>query len=377
MHSPVVHSVGIHRLKDILDNYADGSRVLLVTGKSSFAQSGAQVAVSELLKRFHVYRYCEFSPNPKFEEVMQAVTNFQSFFPDVVVAIGGGSVLDMAKLITVLPSDEDQARDIILKRTEVPRRKAGFIAIPTTSGSGSEHTQFAVVYMDNEKHSLESPAILPDHIILDPSLTVTMSKYLTASAGADALAQAIESFWAVNGNDTSRQYAAKALTVILDAFPEVVNNPGLKYRRMMMEGAHLAGKAINISKTTAPHALSYVLTSKYGIPHGHAVALTLPGIFEYNLSQKDEQSLRVKPEAHKYMAQELCRMLNCKNPEEGKWALKKILINSSLEMKLTKLGAKNSNEVSQLADSVNEDRLANNPVAMSESIIRALYEDIW
>ena len=153
------------------------------------------------------------------------------------------------------------------------------VAIPTTTGTGSETTQFAVIYRDNIKHSLSSAKLLPNHVFLVPKFTQAQPFPVRAAAGFDALSQAIESYWSGHGTTESDKaaldaipLAASRLTMGLVDFTEEVAAD-------MQEAAHLAGIAINTTKTTAPHALSYALTTDYGVDHGHAVGLLLPKIW--------------------------------------------------------------------------------------------------
>ena len=153
------------------------------------------------------------------------------------------------------------------------------MCIPTTAGTGSEATHFAVIYVDGKKKSIASQQLLPDVVILDPQLTDNMPAYVSACSGFDALSQAIESYWSRAATPLSQLYAAMAIEVLLVELPQAVNSNSRLARDKMQMAANWAGKAINISKTTAPHAMSYVITQEFGIPHGHAVALTLGKFF--------------------------------------------------------------------------------------------------
>ena len=156
------------------------------------------------------------------------------------------------------------------------------IAIPTTAGTGSEATHFAVVYVDGEKYSLAHPYLVPAYAVIDPLLTYSLPAGVTAASGLDAFCQAIESIWAVGATDVSHTFATEAARLAVQHLRAAVQNPTDTARAGMCRAAHLSGKAINISKTTAPHALSYVLTAEYGLAHGVAVALTLAPMLQYN-----------------------------------------------------------------------------------------------
>jgi alcohol dehydrogenase class IV len=214
-----------------------------------------------------------------------------------------------------------------------------------------------------------SDQFLPDDVILDVSLTTTLSPYLTAVTGMDALSQAIESFWAFGATPESRIYAKEAIQTILNVFPAVVNHPTQEARQSMLRGAHLAGKAINISKTTGPHAMSYGLTKLYHIPHGHAVALTLPQFFEYNLTADDDKTTILKTA--------LCELLGCQTPAEGRQRLEQVIASAGLEQTLSSIGAGNRNDIVRLVDSVDLQRLSNNPRPVTKEVLAHFLETLW
>ena len=218
------------------------------------------------LENVNVTFYTEISPNPKREEIKIAQDVLKNKKFDTIIAFGGGSVIDFAKAFRFY--DE---RDIPL------------IAMPTTAGTGSQATQFAVVYINNQKTSLDSPKILPNITIADSQWVENAPIYTKASCAMDAYCQAIESFWAKAATTESRKYAIAAIELCRDNLIKAVNTNDAEANEKMVLAAHLAGKAINISRTTAAHALSYKITSKYGIPHGHAVALNIAGLFEQNI----------------------------------------------------------------------------------------------
>ena len=155
--------------------------------------------------------------------------------------------------------------------------------LPTTAGSGSEATHFAVCYCDGKKYSVSASSMLPDRVFVDYRLTLNNPSYLTACSGLDALCHSIESFWAVKATAKSKLYAKKALNLLLPNLYKCIHNPDADVRSKIAEAAYFSGKAIDISTTTAPHAFSYKITSLLGIPHGHAVAMSIPFFFRINM----------------------------------------------------------------------------------------------
>ncbi len=257
------------------------SRVLLFTGDASFEQSPAKPIIEKIFSSISFTRLSGYHMYPTFKDVVEGIKGFHSFRPDLIVAIGGGTIIDMAKMVNACVNKEDLPSII---RGEKPLEGVAlpFVAIPTTSGTGSEATQFAVVYLDNQKYSLLHKDMLPNYVILDPSLTDTLNPFVTASTGMDALCQSIESFWSVNSTNESILYSKKGIELSLKYLHDAVNNPSKESREGMQFAAYYSGKAINIAKTTAAHALSYHLTSTYNIPHGQAVALLIGWVFKQN-----------------------------------------------------------------------------------------------
>ena len=352
----------IEELENVIKNR---HRIFLVTGKNSFEASGAREHILPLTSDKVVHRFSDFDVNPKLEDITRGVREITAFNPDLVIAVGGGSVMDIAKLISLIP--EKSIEPVIRGKQAVPQKTIPVVAIPTTAGSGSEATHFAVAYIDDTKYSVADKQLIPDFVILDARLTTSMTSYLTAVSGMDALSQAIESYWAVGATDESSDFAQQAIRKILSVFPDVVHQPTLNTRKTMLEGAHLAGKAINISKTTGAHALSYKMTTLYGIPHGHAVGLSLPYFFELNFEKNKNSVLENK----------LCTILGCKNALEAKNMLLKIMDQAGLKTQLTQLGASKSEDILIIAESVNTERLKNNPIEVSTGDLERIVRGIW
>ena len=260
-------------------------RILLVTGKRSYEISGSKDYIEKECSNIDIQlsRFSDFQNNPNIDDLRKGIVFAEKFVPDAIIAIGGGSVMDMGKLIRFFYTHDGE---ILSGSYNTNSNKVPLIAVPTTAGTGSEATHFAVLYdEEKEKHSISSPEILPEYVILRPELTYNQSSYLTACAGFDALAQSIEAYWNKNATVESDAYAERAMKLLYDTLPKVVKKPTPELREKMSEGAYWAGRAINITKTTAPHAFSYPFTSHYRIPHGHAVALTFPYIADFNFSR--------------------------------------------------------------------------------------------
>jgi alcohol dehydrogenase class IV len=272
----------IESLHPVLHDIAP-KNIFLVRGKTSYGTSGAETAITKATSqlRCEITEFYDFTDNPRAEDVEKGVSLLASTNADLIIAIGGGSVLDMSKLIRFFNSYTQNIANFEYKKQ---KKLIPLINIPTTAGTGSEATHFAVLYKNKIKDSITHEDILPDIAIVDPAFTYNNPKYLTACTGFDALAQAIEAYWNINATEESDKYALKAIESLWTTLPKVVNCPNIETRNIVSEGAYWAGRAINITKTTAPHAFSYPFTMLYGYPHGHAVAITFPFWAKFNIS---------------------------------------------------------------------------------------------
>lgn len=334
-----------HSLDKIIEELNIKS-ILLVTGKKSFESSPACAYFNKINSEINIHRIFDFEVNPKYDDILRNISSIKNSKFDVVISIGGGSVMDFAKLLTFYKEDPlyfDMSKTIDYSFKQlIPH-----IAIPTTAGSGSEATHFAVMYKNGEKYSIANNYLLPNYVILDSSLTQKMPKYLTACSGMDALCQAIESLWAKQATPLSRSFSKEAINVILSSLQQSVKNSSPESREKMLRGAYLAGKAINISKTTGPHALAYYLTEKHDIPHGEAVGLNIDLflIQNWSLIGKDEKSFLLQS----------FDATNQFNLAEKIIALKQ---NIGLKTSLREIIDLN---MDNYLDSVNTERMSNNP----------------
>lgn len=221
--------------------------------------------------------FSDFTPNPKYEEMLNGLRLFLKNKCDSIVSIGGGSCIDVAKVIR-LSLNVDLNSSIPTFKQEYKYTDVRHICIPTTSGTGSESTKHAVLYLNGVKQSIANPVNVPEYVILCPKLIVSLSEYQKKSTMMDALCQCIESLWSKKGTVVSRKYAKAGLRLFKENFKGYLKCDNKAIKNVQL-GANYSGKAINISETTAAHAMSYKITSLYSIPHGHAVAICMNAIF--------------------------------------------------------------------------------------------------
>lgn len=354
------------------------TRVLLICGKSSFEASGAARVLPELERVAAVHRWSDFAPNTDAADLVRGLAAAVDFRPDLVLAVGGGSAMDLAKLLCAFhgQTDPEALHAAIRSGDRVTDRRLKLVLSPTTSGSGAETTHFAVVYIGDEKYSVAGPVLRPDVVVLDPGLTLSGSAYQRATSGIDAVTQAIESLWAVGATPASRRWARHALGYLLPAIEPFVTTGDVAAARAMSIGSHLAGRAIDISKTTVSHALSYGITKRYGVSHGHAVALTL-GVFLEAHADAPPERLRpgVDPASHAAAMAEVLTALQAADGAAARARFTTLLQRIGLETNLAKVGAETRPDRQALAESVNAERLGNNPVRFDTADLAALLEE--
>ncbi len=324
----------------------------------SFIIRGRHFAGEQLHSISH-NSYCKEDAEVTKEEIARCYELFTKTNADGVIAIGGGRVIDLAKAV------------IHMHRMANHPPLRTFIAMPTTAGSGSEATQFAVVYDHKTKISLDEPFLLPGVAILDPVLTYSLPPLQTAVSGIDALAQAIESYWNVRANEAASTFAASAITTLLAHLPGAIHQPETTNRRHTLWGAHLAGKAINITRTTGPHALSYFLTANYNIPHGQAVALFLPLFFLYNAGVQPQNCNH--PDGIDTVLErlnQLYKLLNVKDASEAAAYLRDFIKNAGLATTLKEYGIDKTAILDTLLLNINKERFNNNPVSLDIDTLR-------
>jgi alcohol dehydrogenase class IV len=356
--------IGINSIKN-LDKYLHQNKVkkvFLISGKTSYKLCGAERILKPILKKYSVFNFTDFSPNPKLADIKRGIKLFRKYNPDIIIAVGGGSAIDVAKSINILAVQNCSPENYILKKKEIVNPGKKLITIPTTAGTGSEATCFSVIYIGKNKYSLKHKFILPDCSIIDPQFTFNLNKKITAETGADALTQAIESYWSVNSTPESKRYAAQAIKMVLKNFKKAVNNPDKKSRLAMSRAANLAGRAINISETTACHAISYPITSYFGVAHGQSVALTLGSFLVYNsrVASEDVVDKRGVEYVRKNI-NNLVKLLGASDVLKAKQRINDLLLAVGLKISLSDLGINSDGIKIIIKNGFNPDRVKNNP----------------
>ena len=354
-----------------LDNYIkeSGCQSMMLVCDESLRFLDIRHYFDTLTDRLHVAltRFSDFKPNPLYESVEKGIGLFRRNRCDSIIAVGGGSAMDVAKCIK-LYSNMDSGENY-LKQAIVPN-DVPLLAVPTTAGTGSEATRFAVIYYNGEKQSVADESCIPSVVLMDPSVLKTLPGYQKKSTMLDALCHAIESFWSVNSTEESRAYSGQAIGMIIKNKDAYFANEE-SGNREMLKAANIAGKAINITQTTAGHAMCYKLTSLFGIAHGHAAALCVSKLFPFMI-RHTEKCIDSRGEAFlKSIFDEIADAMGCENAEQAVCRFDEIL--SALELRVPEAAEK---DFEILKKSVNPTRLKNNPVGLDIDDIDLLYHQI-
>lgn len=268
--------------------------------------------------------FSEIVPDPPIEIVVKGMEKIKDYSPDIIIALGGGSAIDAAKAIMDFSKQ-------IFKINEVE-----FIAIPTTSGTGSEVTSFSVITdaQKGTKYPLVSADLIPNKAILDPELVKTVPNFITADTGMDVLTHAIEAYVSTDSNDFSDALAEKAIKLVheylIDAYKDGSN---LEAREKMHNASCMAGLAFNQASLGLNHGIAHIVGAKFHIPHGRTNSILLPYVIEYNANISGYNNASYSDTAKKYA--QIAKMLG-------------------LESSNVRLGVKNLvNEIKKMQKSMN------------------------
>ena len=337
-------------------------KILILSGKNSYYKSGASDILDSITKDKKIKFFFKKNYIPDIKELRIIINLTDKFKPDLILAIGGGAVIDYAKIVSCTDYNEISFKKIFLGKVN-HNKKYELCVIPTTAGSGAEVTSNSVIYINKKKFSFESLKLLPDHFILIPDFVFGLKKTIKASSGFDAISQSIESILSLKSNQKSIYFAKKSLKLSMKNYLNFLKRPNSLNTLKMCLAANFSGEAINISKTIAPHAVSYPFTSHFGISHGHAVSLTLNKflLFNYNNINYSKSNFDLKKRYKILFSATKTNSIN--QLDELLGTIKK---KANLEQNYKKLNIDIKKNHTKILSGINELRLKNNPVKLKK-----------
>lgn len=289
-HMPTKIVFGNNELKNIA-HYINGRKTLLVTSKG-FVQRGLVDTIQSLCDTI-VAVFTDVKSHPEFKDLENGYTQIHTNDFELIVAIGGGSVLDASKYFSVYNDAKEVSfvTNLIKNQTGTKEYKLiPIIAVPTTAGTGSEITPWATIWdmEEKKKYSLHLPELFSELALYDPTLTLSVPKDITIQTALDTLSHALESIWNKNANQITVPYAIKSAKLIITFLPLLANDlENLEYRTKILKACMYAGLAFSNTQTAIAHAISYYITAHKGIDHGIACSFTLPMLLDNIIGKYD------------------------------------------------------------------------------------------
>ena len=353
------------KLRQVADSFGPG-RILLVTGKTAMRKSGVTGKIIQELGPERIVTFDQVEPNPSAATVDRGVEICRKEKCGLLIGLGGGSPLDAAKAMAVLINNPGRAEEY-LEGKELKHPGLPFIAIPTTSGSGSEVTPFAILTIPDKqmKFSLRDPVLYPRVAIIDPLLTASLPPRQTAATGLDVLAHALESIWSRNRQPLAALFAERAIELIFLHLVRAFRNGGDAAARIgMSEAGMLGGLAISQTGTTAIHPASYPLTFDFGFEHGLACAIFIPSFFRINRPVIGDRLAR------------LLRILGLENLESLEGKIQTLMRELEAPICLREIGVK-ERDLSRLAERGMGKSTVLNPVEVRVEDLEKILKEIY
>lgn len=309
-------------------------RVVIITDRTMVDLGFVEKVAKQITARGNHVTYQLFAdvePDPSIETVRRGVELIRSYKPDTIIALGGGSSMDAAKVMWLFyEQPEVDFRDLVQKFMDIRKRafkfpqlgrKARFIGIPTTSGTGSEVTPFAVITEGDKKYPIADYSLTPTVAIVDPALVMTVPAHVAADTGLDVLTHATEAYVSVLANDFTDGLALQAIKLVFENLERSVKEKAPEAREKMHNASTMAGMAFANAFLGMNHSLAHKIGGRFHTPHGRTNAILMPHVIRYNGTRP--QKVSTWPKYNHYKAdvkyQDIARMLGlpCATPEEG------------------------------------------------------------
>lgn len=358
-----------------LDNWIKekNCKCLLIVCDSSIGfqeEFSAHLGMIENILDVELVRFQDFQPNPLYENVQNGIMLFREKKCDSIIAVGGGSAIDVAKCIKLYTNLPGNGENGSWLTAEYIANDIPFLAMPTTAGTGSEATRYAVIYYDGKKQSITNESLIPETVLMNPDCLKTLPLYQKKATMMDAFCHAVESYWSVNSTEESKEYSKTAIQGIIANMDGYLANTE-EGRIGMLRAANIAGKAINITQTTAGHAMCYKITSIFRSSHGHAAILCDRILYPWMINNIDKCIDPRGPEYLSHTLDEIGQAMGCKDALSGAIKLQEIFETLELNIPIA-----TDQQFNELKVSVNPVRLKNHPIALDEDTIDILYHKI-
>ncbi|ARC85317.1 iron-containing alcohol dehydrogenase family protein [Clostridium argentinense CDC 2741] len=367
--NPVNINFGINEINKISNIIKSNSKILLLTGKNSLKNSGKLSVVLNLLKEHKVYLCNKVNSNPDMKNLYDIKNETDNYDYDYIVAVGGGSVLDIGKALKAFKGIKFKSLLEMIEKIKCKEyaleRSIFLIAIPTTAGTGSEVTSWSTIWdtENKKKYSIEDIGLYPNYAIIDATMTLGQNKRLTASTVLDSLCHAVEAYWSKKTNEIVRMYSLKSINLICTNILDLLDDLGnIELRNKILMASMFSGLAFSNTKTTACHSISYPLTINYNIEHGIAASITLFEMICINWSKIIDRY-------------SFLNSFNVSELNEIEHFIERVFQKAGISKKLRSFGVE-KNEISIIvSECFTQGRINNNPIELnSKDITNILYK---
>ena len=350
---------------EVRQTVGDGAKVFLVTGRTFLRTSGLLQRVMDLLADFEVTLHDRADPFPTPADADDAAALCKECDADLVLGIGGGSALDLAKAAAILATHDRPARDYSFKDAQLERPSLPFIAVPTTSGSSSEVTSGSALWdWDSKSHfGLGDVRMFPTVAIVDPRLAMTMSQTLAANTGMDAFTSAFESYWNVESEPISDAYALEVIRLYSANLVRSAIQGDLESRAACALAATMSGVGYSNSTPNACHGVGSPLTLYWRVEHGQSVSITLSSFLRWSAPAIADRMPA------------LLSALGVGSVAEACAKIERIMSDCGLETRLSGLGI-GEGDVDLIVENTRWDRLALLPKPMEKDDLRTMLREI-
>ena len=357
-----------HNLNDYI-NEIGGKCGVLVCGKSFTTNGIAEEFIKNSNGRLKAV-FSDIRPNPTTDNVDNCVKLIREIGADFAVALGGGSPMDCCKAACAIAKGSDVIRSYHSEGKAVSSDEAiPMIAFSTTSGTASEVTNISVLtdVEKNLKNPMNDPAMYPKIAVIDPELTLSVPKQVTASTGLDVLSHAIESYWSVLNQPVCTACSVYSARLVFEWLEKAYNEPdNLEAREKMAEASIVAGVAFSHPRTTGSHACSFPLTNIYGVPHGEACAFTLDYFVKFNADHADKDG-RITA---------LAKDCGFESPYAMADEISAMKERMGMKSKLSEIGCTTEEQIKELTEKSMSMLMERNPIVLTKENILEMYKKL-